>query len=95
METWYELFNGDLSEVQVERSTKTNVWVEGVGRRAKFTRWNQYFPSKQAAYEYMIARALADVATYQYKHRRALSKLESAKKLLQDLNQLDAFKEPA
>ena len=67
-EIWYEVtrINDTIQEVEVERETKTSVFVllsfDGrVRRQAKASEWSRFFPSKKEAKAYLVDRLRREI----------------------------------
>jgi hypothetical protein len=62
METWYIATGGGwpsqkIKEVDVERSTKSCIFVAGGERRLKLSSWDNFFPTWQEAHDFLRVEA--------------------------------------
>jgi hypothetical protein len=73
-------WNKPLEEIEVEKATESMVWING-RRNAKFSNYDNYFPTREKAIEWLIRQADDDANT-------ASRELDIAKRQLKEYIEL-------
>jgi hypothetical protein len=55
-------WNKPLEEIEVEKETESTVWIDG-RRNAKVSTYDNFFPTKEKAIEWLISQATHDVVS--------------------------------